>query len=215
MEYHKLMRYVENPDLLSNPMVLKELEAAIHTHPYFQTLHTVYLKALRLQGRFNYTLQLRVSSLYSKNREHLFYYIREDLASSGNRPTKTVQKDDIETQKKPASAIPSETRSMAKGHDVSRNTDGEDSNLNSASIERFIARSDDYKKPLSSEGFKSNPSEKRLNIDKSLYTETLADLFMDQQKYDQALEAYEYLILKKPEKRELFEKKIDTLKKLL
>lgn len=47
-----------------------------------------------------------------------------------------------------------------------------------------------------------------------LMTETLAKIYLDQKKYQRAIEAYEILILKYPEKSRLFADRIENIKKL-
>jgi len=59
-----------------------------------------------------------------------------------------------------------------------------------------------------------------LNIGKSieepthLMTETLAQIYLEQKKYQRAIQAYEILILKYPEKSSFFADRIDSIKKL-
>jgi hypothetical protein len=45
-------------------------------------------------------------------------------------------------------------------------------------------------------------------------TETLAKIYLEQKKYQRAIEAYEILILKYPEKSRLFADRIENIKKL-
>ena len=50
--------------------------------------------------------------------------------------------------------------------------------------------------------------------DKSLMTETLAKVYLEQKKFSKAIKAYEILSLKYPEKSSLFADQIKALKKL-
>src|SRR5690606_2636482 len=47
-----------------------------------------------------------------------------------------------------------------------------------------------------------------------LMTETLAKIYLEQKKYQRAIEAYEILILKYPEKSRLFADRIENIKKI-
>jgi endonuclease III len=51
--------------------------------------------------------------------------------------------------------------------------------------------------------------------DKELMTETLAKIFIKQQKYEKAQEAYKILSLKYPEKNALFAIQINKIKRLI
>ena len=57
-------------------------------------------------------------------------------------------------------------------------------------------------------------SEKRWSPNNELMTETLAKVFVKQKKFKQAIEAYQILGLKYPEKNSLFANQIKEIKKL-
>jgi tetratricopeptide (TPR) repeat protein len=54
----------------------------------------------------------------------------------------------------------------------------------------------------------------RIESDVTLMTETLAQVYLEQKKYDRAIQAYQILILKNPEKSSLFADRIEKIKKL-
>jgi hypothetical protein len=59
------------------------------------------------------------------------------------------------------------------------------------------------------------PTKDPINEDKThLMTETLAKVYLEQKKYDRAIQAYEILILKYPEKSSLFAVRIEDIKNL-
>lgn len=58
------------------------------------------------------------------------------------------------------------------------------------------------------------PSVERPNNNTTLMTETLAKVYLEQKKYDRAIQAYEILILKNPEKKSLFADRIWDIKQL-
>ncbi|TDM00258.1 MAG: hypothetical protein C4K58_03270 [Flavobacteriaceae bacterium] len=51
------------------------------------------------------------------------------------------------------------------------------------------------------------------SLNKQAYTETLAKIYLEQNQTQKALEAYQFLMLKFPEKSSYFAEKIQTLKK--
>ena len=208
MESARLLRYIDNSDLLSDPNALVELEAAVNKFPFFPIFQMLYLKSLRLQSKFNYNLQLRITAMHAKDRTRLFYYINSDIYAP------SLEEDAAKERVSPQSVEPKQVRINPEPL-IDDPSKSDENNLNSAQLERFISRSDAYKKISPSSSTSKGEDGDRLEIDKSLYTETLANLFLEQKKYEQALEAYEYLILKKPEKKELFEEKITAIKKLL
>lgn len=209
MESTRLLRYINNSDLLSDPNALSELESAVKKYPFFTVFQMLYLKALRLHSKFNYNLQLRLASIHAKDRARLFYYMNSQLYDV------SLLEEEEEVDNTPEQPKSEEILSQTRIQSETLVSDpvNQGNNLTSAQVENFISRSDSYKKVPSS-GEEKGENEK-LDIDKSLYTETLANLFMDQKKYEQALEAYEYLILKHPEKKAIFEKKIESIKSIL
>ncbi len=80
-------------------------------------------------------------------------------------------------------------------------------------IDRFI-ESNPKISPVKST---SQPSAVSASVDDSsstLMTETLARIYLEQKKYQKAIQAYEILILKYPEKSSFFAERIDDIKKL-
>jgi hypothetical protein len=55
---------------------------------------------------------------------------------------------------------------------------------------------------------------RRPSNDTTLMTETLAKVYLEQKKYDRAIQAYEILILKNPEKSSLFADRIEDIRQL-
>ncbi len=79
-------------------------------------------------------------------------------------------------------------------------------------IDEFLKKSPKIKpKPVTEELEKQPPVE--VNENRFLMTETLAKLLWKQEKYDKAIQAYEILILKYPEKSRYFASQIEEIKK--
>ena len=79
-------------------------------------------------------------------------------------------------------------------------------------IEKFIA-SNPKIKPDDSFSYSSQEFESGITKD-SLMTETLAHVYLEQKKYDQAITAFTVLSLKYPEKNSFFANQIEAIKKL-
>ncbi len=79
-------------------------------------------------------------------------------------------------------------------------------------IDEFLKKSPKIKpKPVIEEMEMQTPVE--VNENRFLMTETLARLLWKQKKYDKAIQAYEILILKYPEKSRYFATQIEEIKK--
>lgn len=80
-------------------------------------------------------------------------------------------------------------------------------------VDEFIKKSPSITSPKEYEAKKNELSVKD-NPSSQLMTETLAEILVEQKKYDKAIQAYKILILNNPEKNGFFASRIEKIKQL-
>jgi len=215
-----------------------ELKIITEKYPYFQSAKALYLKGLQHQGSFKYNNELKITAAYTTDRTMLFDYITSNAFNEvENTEIHNQIIEKIEDEKlpeihqqvetsleigKPLSFSTKETYSFSEWLQLSSKKPivrtfekiEEKVNENEVIIERFITNNP-----------KIIPVEKGKDIsisvsknkqESSLMTETLAKVYLEQKKYENAIQAYKILSLKYPEKSGFFAdqiKKIQILQK--
>ena len=185
--------------------ILKEFDASDHntasllkeilnTYPFFQSASAYYLKTLKVQKKESYNNLLSKTAILTNDRTILRNWIYE------KKRNEIIEKvDKIEKY------------SFLDWFDVINESE---SNL-------------EYKIDLIDKFIKNSP---KINIDKefklneqiipeskvsdNLVTETLAKIYINQEKYNKALRAYKILSLKYPKKSSFFADQIEKIKNL-
>ena len=185
--------------------ILKEFDASDHntasllkeilnTYPFFQSASAYYLKTLKVQKKESFNNLLSKTAILTNDRTILRNWIYE---KKRNEITEKVDKI--------------EKYSFLDWFDVISESE---SNL-------------EYKIDLIDKFIKNSP---KINIDKefklneeiipeskvsdNLVTETLAKIYINQEKYNKALRAYKILSLKYPKKSSFFADRIEKIKNL-
>ena len=218
-----------------------DLKAIIDESPYFQAARALYLKGLKNQDSFKYNNELKTTAAYTTDRTVLFDFITSkkfNIQKEDNRQqpteitvTKIITEEEIiaESILKP---IAKAKEKLEIGKPISF-TSSENHSFNQwlqLSARNPIVRKENSKKePLKKvdiiEKFiKSNPKiapipkDKSISIsvsknkqDSSLMTETLAKVYLEQKKYENAIQAYRILSLKYPEKSGFFADQIKRI----
>lgn len=238
MTQQRLYEWIAHPELL-NRDTLYELRTLLARYPYFQTVRLLYLKNLFLLHDITFGEELRKAALYIADRKVLFYLIEGErftiMPPEGEAKTSDLlgldrtlslidaflagqpeeeQRDvtqlpmDItadytsylltETEEKvPVAEIP-----PLKGQDL---------------IDNFLESNTD--EPLLSSQEVTDESEveekESETEDESYFTETLAKIYVKQQRYSKALEIIKKLNLKYPKKNAYFADQIRFLEKLI
>ncbi len=223
-------------DLLSKPENLQNkhisaLKSILRRYPYFQSARALYLKGLKNQDSFRYNNELKLTASYTTERAVLFDFITsqkfEDTQEDIHRQisekisveTPLIVEESIsEVQEKldlgkPIHFSPGETHSFHEWLQLSALESirrEEKKSLDKFSIiDRFIEKTSkiipvDRREKVQIEIPKNK-------VDKSLMTETLAKVYLEQKKYAKAIKAYQILSLKYPEKSGFF---IDQIKRV-
>ena len=188
---------VKNPNdiNLDQSIAIKKI---IKKYPYFQTARIIELIGLKKFNNIRFNNALKTSSIYSTDRSVLYEIIElEKISSNESLPILSLEKT---------------KNSFIKWLKVSKQVSNPKSSQNSL-IESFLnvnPKIDPYKKMPNTDlsaGFKLSKKE--------YMTETLAKIYFDQNKFEEAIKAYEILCLKYPEKISLFADQIKTIKSSL
>lgn len=188
---------VRNPNDINLDQSIS-IKKIIKKYPYFQTARIIELIGLKKFNNIRFNNALKTSSIYSTDRSVLYEIIElEKISSNETLPILSLEKT---------------KNSFIKWLKVSKQVSNPKSSQNSL-IESFLSvnpKIDPYKKISNTDlsaGFKLSKKE--------YMTETLAKIYFEQNKFEEAIKAYEILCLKYPEKISLFADQIKTIKSSL
>ena len=206
-----------------------ELKTVIDTFPYFQNARALYLKGLKNQDSFKYNNELKITAAFTTDRTVLFDYItskkfktqKEDIHQQIKEITKQISKPTAKNEEKleigkPISFTNSENYSfnqwlqLSAKKPITRKKDLKNESQKKVElIEKFIQKNPKIQ-PISKDRNISilTTQEKQ---DSSLMTETLAKVYLEQNKYENAIQAYRILSLKYPEKSGFFANQIKRI----
>ena len=218
-----------------------ELKAIVKEFPYFQPARALYLKGLKNLDSFKYNNELKVTAAYTADRTVLFNYITSfetviknttiipekgiekngpeiiEIAATSKAPIERVVLGDLEIGK-PLSFAPNENHSFNQWLQLSIKktivrTKREEIK-NTPNKERLIDQFIENKPkiaPLEKGKIYTTVVDKNRQ-DAALMTETLAKVYLEQKKYENAMQAYKILSLKYPEKSGFFADQIKRTK---
>jgi hypothetical protein len=222
---------LSQPDAI-NTALTNKIEDVIEAYPYFQTARVLHLKGLQKQGSFKFNAALKKTAAYVTDRTVLFDFIVSEK-SNENSPSAqstlgsiTKLHKDISQPQKESLQIVKETLNIGKPiafkkeekhsfdewlqleslQPIKRNTPQKDFDL----IDAFI-KSNPKIKPVKS-AVKNEKITESVQENLALMTETLARVYLEQKKYEKALQAYKILSLKYPEKSSFFADRIKAIK---
>jgi hypothetical protein len=227
MELQTFTNLIKDSNIISKKN-LEELKKISVEYPYFQSAQVLLLKGLKQNCSFEYNDTLKKTASVTIDRSILFECINQLSRSNSNinkRVKKTKDKAKLSTQrnleigmplefdqneaysfnqwlqltnKKPIVRKPNTKTSLFKNKDL---------------INRFIQNNPTIN-PISKDS-QNGSSIENAYPERELMTETLAKVYLEQKKFNNAIKAYEILILKYPEKSGFFAnqiKKIEHLK---
>ena len=225
-----LFSLIDNFDPNNQDHLLK-LEELSKNYPNFHLVRAYYLKALQKRKVSSFDKILSHTSVATYDRELLYQFIETDLiarksSKKKSRSTKDKLTSHDGSQVNEEKNIDANTKSL----DISSKTLkfsewaiflNSDKKLfeKNDNLENFQLLDDFLKIPeriIPDKNYKNieDLSEKSWSPNDELMTETLAKVFVKQKKYRKAIEAYQILGLKYPEKNSLFANQIKEIKKL-
>jgi len=185
--------------ILNNPKKLKKDDLTIiknisDNYPYFIPVRILHLLFSKKFNTIDYNRNLKSTSVASVDRSHLYYIINNDILSEEEK-INLINELKQESFKQEISFLNwiSKTKPTPIKSNIKSNNE---SNI-------------DFK--LNDLKFKNHND--KIKISKKDYmTETLAKLYIQQEKFEDALKAYKILCLKYPEKISLFADQIKIIK---
>ena len=170
-----------------------ELKKILNTYPYFQSASAFYLKTLKAQKKDSYYKLLPKTAILTFDRSILRNWLFSD-------ETKDDQGDDK-----------TEKYTFLDWFDIINN-DTPKVDEKFELIDKFIENSPKINFSDQSEVKSSFKTEQKIKDE--LITETLAKIYVKQEKFNKAIKAYEILSLKYPKKSGFFADQINDIKKL-
>ena len=186
--------------ILNNPKKLKKddlkiIKNILDNYPFFSPARILHLLLSKKFNTIDYTNILKSTSVASIDRSHLYYIINNDILNEEEK-TELINELDQESFKQEISFLDwiSKTKPTPIKSNIKINNE---SNIDFKLNDLRVKKHND-----------------KIKIRKKDYmTETLAKLYIKQEKFEDALKAYKILCLKYPEKISLFADQIKIIKK--
>jgi hypothetical protein len=230
------MKTTDFTEILKTPQQIgakstEELSSILEEYPFFQAARAVHLKGLKKSDSFKYNSELKVTAAYTTDRSILFDFITSKEFVQTTKK-ETIQEVHQQVTEKIISEKPEEIKEELQiGSPISfTKTETHSFNewLQLSTYKKIDRKSDskvDTKSKIIDDFIKLNPKISKVSKssepkdivikdqhDSSLMTETLAKVYLEQNKYENAIKAYEILSLKYPEKSGFFADQIKRIR---
>ena len=170
-----------------------ELKKILNSYPYFQSASAYYLKTLKAQKKDSYNELLPKTAILTFNRSILRNWLSSDELKDSQDKIKTEKYSFLDWFDVISDDIPK----VDEKFDL---------------IDEFIKNSPKIK--INNDFEVKSSFKKDQKIKDELITETLAKIYVKQEKFNKAIKAYEILSLKYPKKSSFFADQINDIKKL-
>ena len=229
MQKDKLISLISNPDLINIEDNLL-LEDITQQYPYFSISHILLAKGLLNTQSLRHNQKLKKAALYSLDRKQLFKLITQKSSIKVTEKESQIEVTNIE-YKNPITQRIEDKLKIGTPLEFNENEEHSFSQWLSLTKIKKIDRHDVKKgeTDLIDHFIKSNPSiksdknkffsptetAKNSIIEKDeLVTETLARVYLEQEHFDKAIEAYKNLSFKYPKKSSFFADQIKLINDL-
>lgn len=222
MDKSSFIHIIDNPESIQQKQTV-ELKSIINSYPYFQSARALYLKALKKQESFKYNSELKTTAAYTQDRTVLFDFITSKKLDFNtniapikeNVKTKETGLEEELEIGKPIQFTSNDTYSfnewlqLGSYKPIVRNEEEKPVEEKSRLIDRFI-KSNPKITPVDKNTVVETKVKEQTDSN-ALMTETLAKVYLEQKKYDNAIKAYQILSLKYPEKSGFFADQIKRI----
>lgn len=189
------------------------LKQVVETYPYFQPARLLYVKVLKSLQSADFKKELAHLALHTHNREVLF-----DAFESDQKEAEELKDDVSEAPftfslkpKKPEEESAKADLEMAT-YDISSEYSSSSAETEPNLIDEFLNK-DIGRISYNHKTSKSTDYNYSLEESDDLVSETLAKIYIKQEKYREAIGLYERLIVKEPSKSGYFARQISDLQK--
>lgn len=220
MNANTLIQWLNQPDVMTKDSQA-DLEQVLQSYPCFSAARVLYLKTLEQQNDLNYTAALFKTSLSIPDRKVLFYFMKgRPYSSTASYDEVGFSLIDNFLEKQQTSGNEETTLMTFSGYSLEKEYgDGREEVMSDPIIQQFLDHPEeqieksDIEKEVVME--KEAALEEKPAIPELSFTETLAKIYLQQKKYEQAVEIFKSLMVRNPEKSIYFADQIRFLEKLI
>ena len=208
MEFTKILK---KPNRLSKNQI-GYLKSIIDDFPYLQSARAIYLKALKDSNSFKFHSELKITAAYSSERNVLFDFItdQKEIEFKPDLNKVDLSKESIEEKKSFVDWL-----SISNFKPIDRSLKSDDNQTASDSIiNKFIENNPKIGQTNNEINSEFNYISSNVFKEDALMTETLAKIYMSQNNFDKAIQSYNILSLKYPEKSGFFADQIRAVQQL-
>ncbi len=182
------LNYIKHPEQL-DVNSLPAIKDLVQQYPYFQAARMLYIRNLKNTDDLSYHAELKKGAINVPDRVRLEQIMNKAASEKKEQSTVTVVADDANIESVP----------QLKHHDL---------------IDSFIT-ANPHIKPVGEASDVETVVLDNTNVTDSIFTESLAKIYIKQGQYDKAIRIFEKLNLKYPEKSSYFADQIRFLKKII
>jgi hypothetical protein len=198
MQKEEFFTYLKHPEKL-NQESLGQLKEVVSNYPAFQSAWVLLLKNLKLLNDPEFEQYLEQGAIYVADRRKLYHFLHEEDPQIKSTSTFTEQ-DPLALEYMAHSFYKLNDRPQGKEESLVDLV----KSIRKKQAEKVLEEADETEAPV--------PPNRTEN---PFVTETLARIFAQQGHHQKAIQAYENLSLKYPEKSTYFAGQIEKIKKLM
>lgn len=241
MDKKQLHTLITNSDEISQTAI-EQVDSMIEKYPWFQTLRTLQLKHSKKTQSEKFQSQLQNSALFITDRTHLYHYLngvptaqlanKIRLVNQENQhffevaatpqPKEELELDiqlensgyilDYIEDEQDLSVLASEINQNAHAKEAEQEVEN---TKQGSLIDAFIKANPEFRPSPEKTTDNSDLSTDSTQENDELITDTLAKIYIRQGLYQKAIQAFQKLSLKFPEKNTYFGDQIEEIKKLI
>lgn len=220
MKAERLLRLLRHPHQ-TTPEDVASLQDLLLRYPYFQAAHALLAKAAHDQAHTTAGQTIQLAAVYAADRNHLKALLENTPPFSVPEETTTSAPEEttIQAPKEEQAAQTSDSNSTNSYiHTIRQKAKRPVTNKKGLAqlhlIQDFIQKDVQFKpqQAIPAQAFQLDLTQKSTTFHDDLATESLAQILVQQGRLQRALEIYDQLILKFPEKKTYFAAILEKLK---